>query len=232
MYGLGTGPREKISDARSRSTIGATGRNCSRPLMSFSRSTLSDRSGWASRERWPKARGPYSARPWNQATTPLPAITAAAAMAMSAGRSYRTRAVIKIRSISSSLQPRPSAAVVIGAISSPASAASVNAASRALVQPAAQIQEHLLQHRLNTAGEVRVPFIEIGARLAGRREAGPIHGLGTEPAVTGRVDQTTKNSDVSRCAVRGQRHDLVLVARTLEAKMRSEILVEQSQRMR
>ena len=41
MYGLGSGPRPKISPARSSRTMGATGRNCSRPLMSFSRSTLS-----------------------------------------------------------------------------------------------------------------------------------------------------------------------------------------------
>ena len=38
MYGAGQRPPSKISGARSASTIGATGRNCSRPLTSLSRS--------------------------------------------------------------------------------------------------------------------------------------------------------------------------------------------------
>ena len=42
--------------------------------------------GWASSDRWPSARGPYSARPWNQATIPSSAMISAAAPAMSAGR--------------------------------------------------------------------------------------------------------------------------------------------------
>ncbi len=51
MYGLGRGPPEKISAARSASTIGATGRNCSLPLTSLRRSRFSLRPGWASRDR-------------------------------------------------------------------------------------------------------------------------------------------------------------------------------------
>src|SRR5690606_3827006 len=43
MYGLGIGPSAKISSARSASTIGATGRNCSRPLTSLRRSRFSSR---------------------------------------------------------------------------------------------------------------------------------------------------------------------------------------------
>ena len=56
-------------------------------------------------------------------------------------------------------------------------------ASRPLVEPAAQVKQDFLQHGLNTAGEVGVPLIEIGPGLAGRRERGPIHGLGAEAAV-------------------------------------------------
>jgi hypothetical protein len=63
MYGLGSGP-SKISAARSSRTMGATGRNDSRPFTAFNRSTLSARPGWASRRRCPSARGPYSLRPW------------------------------------------------------------------------------------------------------------------------------------------------------------------------
>ena len=51
MYGLGSGPREKISAARLARTTGATGRNLSRPLMSLSRSRLTRSPGWASSER-------------------------------------------------------------------------------------------------------------------------------------------------------------------------------------
>ena len=40
MYGLGSGPPSKSSAARSASTMGATGRNCSRPLTSLSRSSV------------------------------------------------------------------------------------------------------------------------------------------------------------------------------------------------
>ncbi len=85
MYGEGNGPL-KISGARSSSVIGATGRNCSRPLTSFTRRSVSAWRGLASSERWPSARGPYSLRPWNQATMPSCAITSATASAMSRGR--------------------------------------------------------------------------------------------------------------------------------------------------
>ena len=106
--------------------------------MSLRRSTLSPRAGWASKERCPSARGPYSARPWNQATIPFSAMILAAAAAMSGGRSKGTRAVLRASSICWSLQPRPRAAVVIGASSSPASAATVSAAPRAVPEsPAA-----------------------------------------------------------------------------------------------
>jgi hypothetical protein len=63
MNGLGSGPPSKSSWARSARTIGATGRNCSRPLTSFSRSVFSGSRGSASRLRCPSARGPYSLRP-------------------------------------------------------------------------------------------------------------------------------------------------------------------------
>ncbi len=66
MYGLGTGPPEKISAASSSRTIGATGRNCSRPFTSLSRSRFSTGPGCASRERCPSARG--RARPGRRTT--------------------------------------------------------------------------------------------------------------------------------------------------------------------
>ena len=72
------------------STIGATGRNCSRPLMLLSRSRFSGIPGLAIRLRCPSARGPNSLRPWNQPTTPSSARICATALAISAGRSYST----------------------------------------------------------------------------------------------------------------------------------------------
>ena len=83
MYGRRHRPVAKISARPLGSTIGATGRNCSRPLMSLSCSRFSARRGSASRERWPSARGPNSERPWNQATTPSSARISATASAMS-----------------------------------------------------------------------------------------------------------------------------------------------------
>ena len=71
---------------RSASTIGATGRNCSLPLTSLRRSVLAARVALASRLRWPSARGPYSLRPWNQATTPSSAIASPTASTRSPGR--------------------------------------------------------------------------------------------------------------------------------------------------
>ena len=55
MYGLGSGPPSKISAARSAAPSGATGRNCSRPLTSLSRSRLAGPPGWASRLRGARA---------------------------------------------------------------------------------------------------------------------------------------------------------------------------------
>ena len=202
--------------------------------MSFSRSTLSERSGWASRsdDREPAARirhGPGTRRRRRRRRSPR-----------RRPRRYRpgartgTRAVIKICSISSSsnlgrarrwssarcrrpLQRpestphrgrypshrRPAAPIPGGrglseepgvgdAVQCDAASQSELLASRPLVEPAAQVKQDFLQHGLNTAGEVGVPLIEIGPGLAGRRERGPIHGLGAKAAVAGGVDQLTK----------------------------------------
>src|SRR6185437_15215253 len=85
MYGLGYTPSKRSAN-RSARTIGAIGRNCSRPLTLFIRTVVSRSPGWARSERCPSARGPYSLRPWNQATMPLPASTSAASSAIDAGR--------------------------------------------------------------------------------------------------------------------------------------------------
>ena len=45
MYGDGMGPRENSSEAREASTMGATGRNCSRPFTSLRRRRLLSRPG-------------------------------------------------------------------------------------------------------------------------------------------------------------------------------------------
>src|SRR4029450_3536077 len=83
----------KSSPARSARTMGATGRDCSRPFMSLSRSRLAALVALASRLRCPRARGPYSLRPWNQATTPSAAMTSATASARSGGPSGGSRAL-------------------------------------------------------------------------------------------------------------------------------------------
>src|SRR5215218_8596907 len=137
MYGLGSGPSNS-SAARSASTIGATGRNCSRPLTSLSRSRLAALVALASRLRWRSARAPYSERPWNQATTPSAASTSATASARSAGRSWGTLAVASQAASSSSVQPRPRAAPGIAATRSPRACATCRAAPRAVpASPAA-----------------------------------------------------------------------------------------------
>ena len=209
MYGLGSGP-SKTSAARSSRTIGATGRNCSRPLTSLSLVSVSRRPGLASSDRCPSARGPYSDRPANQATTPSAASTCATSSARSAGRSYGQRAVSSQAASSSSVQPRPSAAPGIGAARSPASAAACSAPPSAVpaspaagctqivlerplggqprvghavqrdpaghgqhpvagprVQPAGQLEQHLLQPGLHAGGQVGV----LGGPLRARAPA-------------------------------------------------------------
>ncbi len=137
MYGLGSGP-SKMSAARSARTIGATGRNCSRPLTSLRRSRLPACPGWASSERWPSARGPYSERPWNQATMPLSARARATVSAMSGGRSKGTAAVFSQAPSSASDQSRPRSAPVMGSGWSPSTADSRRAPPRAVpASPAA-----------------------------------------------------------------------------------------------
>ena len=86
----GAGP-SKISAARSASTIGATGRNCSRPLTSLSRSTLSGVAGVGQQGPVPERPGPYSLRPENQATTPSAARTSATVPTRSGGRVVAAR---------------------------------------------------------------------------------------------------------------------------------------------
>mmetsp|Transcript_31918 Transcript_31918/g.109761 ORF Transcript_31918/g.109761 Transcript_31918/m.109761 type:complete len:258 (+) Transcript_31918:353-1126(+) len=62
MYG-DRGNVSKTRSASSRATIGATGRHHSLYLTTFSLSLLSKVRGYAKSERWPRARGPNSARP-------------------------------------------------------------------------------------------------------------------------------------------------------------------------
>ena len=97
------------SAARSVSTIGATGRNCSRPLMSLRRSTLSPRAGWASKERCPERPWPVLGATLEPGDDPVLGDDLAAAAAMSDGRSKGTRAVLRASSIwwSPSRVPRP-----------------------------------------------------------------------------------------------------------------------------
>src|SRR5690606_9098894 len=119
MNGLGIGPPRKTSGARSIVTSGAMGRNRSRPLMRLSRSVFAAWPGWASRLRWPRARGPNSARPWNQPTTPSSATISATAAAMSVGSSYGTSTSSRTSRISAFVHARPRAADAIGWMASP-----------------------------------------------------------------------------------------------------------------
>ena len=137
MYGLGRGP-SKISAARAALTMGATGRNSSRPLTAFSRSRLPAGRGSARRLRWPSARGPNSLRPWNQATMPSAARHSATVSATSRGRSNATLADVSHASMAASSQLRPSAAVGIGCTQSPIACATYMAAPSAVPEsPAA-----------------------------------------------------------------------------------------------
>ena len=180
MYGEGIGPSRKISDARSASTIGATGRNCSRPLMSLSFSRFSGRRGSASSERCPSARGPNSERPWNQATTPSSASTAATASAMSSGSVNSTPAVDSAAASPASSQPRPSAAVRIGATASPSACATCSAAperrpgvARGRLHPDARERSFSPQPRVRDAVQAprRPPARGPGRRCAGAASA-------------------------------------------------------------
>src|SRR5699024_217417 len=83
-------------------------------------------------------RGPYSERPWNQATRASSCSARATSAAMSSGRSYSTSASVRKAASPSSSQPRPRSAPTIGSILSPRSAADWSAPPRAVpASPAA-----------------------------------------------------------------------------------------------
>ena len=82
-----TGPCGRSTSAtRSSSTAGAKGRNDSRYLIfRFSTDCISGDRGSPMIERWPRARGPNSMRPWNRPTTSPRATSSATAAAPLAG---------------------------------------------------------------------------------------------------------------------------------------------------
>ena len=275
MYGEGPGPRPKRSPRGRASTIGATGRNCSRPLTSLSRSRLRWWPGCASSERWPSARGPYSLRPWNQATISSAARDSAATIAASAGRSYGTRARTSSASISSSLHPRPRSAPTNSAGGTPSACGDrqrgaqrrtgvpgrrlhpdplvrtlgeqprvghaverhsagkrQRLAANLRVQPAGEVEQHLLQPALHAAREVGVVAGPLVPAPQGLGEARPVHWFGAEAAVARGVHVLAQVVEEARLAVRGKRHDLVLVAAAQEAQMLGDILVQQTKGVR
>ena len=140
MYGLGSGPStEDLAPPARASTIGATGRNCSRPLMSLSRSTLSACAGMG--EQRPVTQGPGAELGATLEPGHHPVVgddlRGRLGDVGGAVRSGPGRCAAPARS-RRRVQPRPSAAPSIGAIRSPSSAATASAAPRAVPEsPAA-----------------------------------------------------------------------------------------------
>ncbi len=158
MYGLGIGPPEKISAARSASTIGATGRNCSRPLTVLSRSRLSIRRGSASSDRPPSAA-------WSEfgaALKPADQLVVGERIADRRGQVVGSLIVgWRLRRASRRSRhrtnPRPSAADGIGVIGSPDSPASASAAPSAVPASPAAGCTHTLRKRTSSVNRVNLP---------------------------------------------------------------------------
>ena len=87
----------KNRGASSSTMIGANGMNSVRLSRLFSQSIIVVSVGSARMLRWPRARGPYSMRPWNTPTTFLSAIASPMASAGSSSRRHCTPLCVRAR---------------------------------------------------------------------------------------------------------------------------------------
>jgi hypothetical protein len=105
------------------------------------------------------------------------------------------------------------------------------AVAGALVQPAGQVEDHLLESPLHAGGEVGVHRRPLASGLDARREGCPVDGLDVEAAVLGGAHQLAHAAEEDGLAVRGHGHHLVLVAAAQEAEVFGDLLVHESQRV-
>ncbi len=106
------------------------------------------------------------------------------------------------------------------------------ALARALVQPAREVEQDLLEALLHAAREVGVRLGPVLARAQPRREALEVDGRDAEAAVAGGGHELAQLAEEARLPVRGHGHHLVLVRRAAEAEVRGQLLVEQAERVR
>ena len=180
MYGEGSGPRAKIS----RRALGQHHRRDRPELLAAldvvePLEVLARDPGWASRERWPSARGPYSLRPWNQATMP----SCGEALGDRVGDVGRPLvrhpcACCSHASISSSVQPRPRSAPGIGCGTSPSARRHVQrAAERGAGVAGGRLHPDVARTALGSASRVlatqlsATPPASVSASLAGAARA-------------------------------------------------------------
>ena len=102
------------------------------------------------------------------------------------------------------------------------------ALARAVVRPARQVEEHLLQAPLDRAGEVEVLLAPVLAGDA-RRERFPVDALGREAARPVGPHALAEVREEARLAHGGHGHDLVLVRGAVEAEVLGQLLVEQAE---
>ena len=100
------------------------------------------------------------------------------------------------------------------------------------VQPASEVEQHVLDGPLDRGGEVGVLGRPTVAALRQRgREGRPVDGLGAKAAVARGVDQLGELPGVARRPVGRHGHHLVLVRGAPEAQVRRQLLVEQAERV-
>ena len=230
MNGLGSGPPSKSSAARSARTIGATGRNCSRPLTSLSRSVLRRVARVGEQAAVAEGARPELAAPLEPgddavggqhlgdrlghvagplvgdrgAVEPRRELGVAPAAAERGGR-HRRGPVAELARRPRGRRParcpsrrRPAAPRVVERALAPeprvGHAVERDAAgqrqarlARLLVQPAGQVDEHLLQPALDAAGEVGVRGQPVARRRvsAGAKRAQSTASVAKPPSPVG-----------------------------------------------
>jgi hypothetical protein len=99
----------------------------------------------------------------------------------------------------------------------------------ALVQPAREVEQDLLEAALHAGGQVGVRARPVLVGPSARRQFLPVDPLGDETAVVGGPDGGAHLVEEPGLAVRRERHDLVLVGGAQEAQVRGEGLVRQAE---
>jgi hypothetical protein len=99
------------------------------------------------------------------------------------------------------------------------------------LEVAGQLEQDLLQPPLDAGREIGMGGQEVAAGGERRREGVEVHRRHAEAAAVG-PHQLLQRIEMRRPAVRGHRHDLVLVGRPAEAEVGGQLLVQQPQRVR